>query len=246
MTQNRSSAVMQQRAEPDDSLDDFPTPPWASRALMEHALLRFLPPARGLIGLEPCCNRGFMAKPLMEYLGAVWTSDIFDYGWRGQLAVADFLFPGYEVPPGLDLVFANPPFRLALEFIHRSLKIARLGCAMLVRTAFMEGGDRYNQLYRATPPTIVAPFAERVIMHKGILRDPNKLYWDAEAIDPKTGKKGAWKKPSTATSYCWMIWLHGVARQPPIWIPPCRTKLEMPGDYPDAPYDGPPVEQGLI
>lgn len=30
--QNRSSAVMQQRAEPHNSLDDFPTPPWATKA----------------------------------------------------------------------------------------------------------------------------------------------------------------------------------------------------------------------
>ncbi len=34
--QNRSSAVMQQRSEPHDSLDDFPTPPWATRALCEY------------------------------------------------------------------------------------------------------------------------------------------------------------------------------------------------------------------
>ena len=36
MSQNRSSAVMQQRSEPHDSLDDFPTPPWATRALCQH------------------------------------------------------------------------------------------------------------------------------------------------------------------------------------------------------------------
>ncbi len=35
MSQNRSSAVMQQRSEPPDSLDDFPTPPWATRAICE-------------------------------------------------------------------------------------------------------------------------------------------------------------------------------------------------------------------
>jgi hypothetical protein len=35
VSQNRSSAVMQQRSEPHDSLDDFPTPPWATRALCE-------------------------------------------------------------------------------------------------------------------------------------------------------------------------------------------------------------------
>ncbi|MGH8525505.1 MAG: SAM-dependent methyltransferase, partial [Gammaproteobacteria bacterium] len=31
--QNTSHAVMAQRLEPKDSFDDFPTPPWATRAL---------------------------------------------------------------------------------------------------------------------------------------------------------------------------------------------------------------------
>lgn len=35
MTQNESSAVMRQRREPHHSLDDFPTPPWGTRALLE-------------------------------------------------------------------------------------------------------------------------------------------------------------------------------------------------------------------
>lgn len=35
MTQNTSHAVMAQRVEAHDSLDDFPTPPWATRALLE-------------------------------------------------------------------------------------------------------------------------------------------------------------------------------------------------------------------
>lgn len=33
MAQNRSHAVMSQRVEAHDSLDHFPTPPWATRAL---------------------------------------------------------------------------------------------------------------------------------------------------------------------------------------------------------------------
>ena len=36
--QNTSHAVMAQRVEPKDSADDFPTPPWATRALVEHVL----------------------------------------------------------------------------------------------------------------------------------------------------------------------------------------------------------------
>ena len=37
--QNTSHAVMAQRAELKNSLDDFPTPPWATRALLEHVVV---------------------------------------------------------------------------------------------------------------------------------------------------------------------------------------------------------------
>jgi hypothetical protein len=36
--QNTSHAVMAQRNEAKDSLDDFPTPPWATRTLLEHVI----------------------------------------------------------------------------------------------------------------------------------------------------------------------------------------------------------------
>src|SRR3954452_22918430 len=36
--QNTSHAVMAQRFEPKHSADDFPTPPWATRALFKHVL----------------------------------------------------------------------------------------------------------------------------------------------------------------------------------------------------------------
>src|SRR5690606_32077443 len=94
MTQNRSSAVMQQRIEPHDSLDDFPTQPWGTRALIEKVLDKHLLP-RGT-GWEPCCNRGYMARPLREYYPRVHATDIFDYGWEGMDGLGDFLMPGCE------------------------------------------------------------------------------------------------------------------------------------------------------
>lgn len=252
--QNRSSAVMQQRQEAMDSLDDFPTPPWATRALIEHALVRRLGLKPGeLTALEPCCNRGYMAKPMAERFAAVYATDVHDYGWAGQQQVADFLFPTYDPRPPepeddfvipawlrrdsnrpVALTIANPPFRLAQQFIAKALEISSVGCAMLVRTAFLEGEDRYDDLFSVNPPTVIAQFAERVVMHKGILRDPGVLYWNPDGKDPKTGKKtGAWQKPSSATAYCWVIWIHGAAPQPFLWIPPCRRQMERPGDYPE-------------
>lgn len=243
MTQNTSSAVMQQRTEAHDSLDDFPTPPWATRALIEHVLFPMLPPGRGLTPLrmtarEPCANRGYMVRPLQEYFQHIIASDIFDYGHPDfQFEVLDYLFPGPMKPA--EWTFANPPFELAEQFIYRSFETPGwLGTAMLVRTSFQEGVERYRNLFSPNryPPTIVAQFAERVIMHKGVMRDPAKLYWNPNGKDKVTGKKtGAWQKPSTATSYCWLVWMRDRPRQPSFWIPPCRKLLERPGDYPVNP-----------
>lgn len=222
MGQNRSNAVMATRVEPDDSLDDFPTPPWAFRALMEKVY-----PAmgwgRGDFAIEPAANRGFMLRTMREYYPLGIGFDVFDYGVN--LPVIDFLFPTTKKLQlgAFDRVITNPPFRLAPEFIEKALEWSNLGCAMLLRTQFVEGGERYDRLFKNNPPTLIAFFVERVIMHKGILRDPKVLYWDEN-----TQKM---KRPSTATSYAWFCWERGMTPQAPIWIPPCRKALEIDGDY---------------
>lgn len=73
--QNRSHAVMAQRTEAADGPDDFPTPPWATRAFMEHVLVD-----EGafdeLTCLEPACGSGHMAMALKEYFGTVKSYEI--------------------------------------------------------------------------------------------------------------------------------------------------------------------------
>ncbi|TPE47243.1 methyltransferase [Amaricoccus solimangrovi] len=210
MTQNTSAAVMARRAEPHDSLDYFPTPPWATRALCEWLL------AQGLIehGLgtvwEPAAGEGHMARPLAEYFAEVWASDVHDYGVG--LPTCDFLIAntGPRCPTRPDWVITNPPFRLAQAFIERAGRVALDGFAMLVRTSFIEGVERFNAIYRVNPPAYVLQFSERVPMHKGRLT--------------ATG--------STATAYCWLVWLDASKWTGLGWIPPCRRRLERDGDYP--------------
>ena len=103
--QNRSHAVMAQRTEPADSADDFPTPPWATRALLEH-VIPDLGPFNGQTCLEPACGAGHMAKPLAEYFGEVRASDAFDYGFG---PVSDYLAASIEAG-SVDWVITNPPF----------------------------------------------------------------------------------------------------------------------------------------
>lgn len=207
MTQNTSSAVMQQRSEPHDSLDDFPTPPWAVRAFCEA-----LGTSPFMTVREPAANRGYMARPLAEYFGKVEASDIHDYGVG--YPVSDYLF-GLDPAP-VHWTITNPPFRLAQEFIERALRTSTAGVAVIVRTSFVEGAGRYKSLFSKRPPSIVFQHVERVPMVKG-------------RYDPKA---------STATSYCWLVWLTGDVRAGETrfrWIEPCRKRLERPDDVRTVP-----------
>jgi hypothetical protein len=212
-----STAVMAQRREPPDALDFFPTPPWATRALFRHVL-----PAIGADTLvetvwEPACGEGHMAEVIAEFAsGQVIASDVFDYGY-GQAPI-DFLHDEPLVRP--DWIITNPPFNLACEFTLHALDLASEGVAMLARTTWIEGKGRYEKLFRDRPPTIYAPFVERVPMCKG--------RWDPTA--------------STATSYAWFVWRKGSIhtgdntsmkpeRSRVLWIPPgCRRELARPDD----------------
>lgn len=211
--QNTSHAVMAQRVEAKDSLDDFPTPPWATRALLEHVLNGL--PLAAQTCWEPACGRGHMSKVLWEYFGKVRSTDTHDYGYGD---VADYL-AAKPVRGGYDWMITNPPFRLAEEFALKGIKEARVGVAMLVRTVFIESVGRYRNLFDPYPPTYFAQFTERVPMVKGRL--------DSRA--------------STATGYCWIIWRKPIATATKVvWIPPCRKVLERPDDYGPAPAPGKP------
>lgn len=218
--QNRSSAVMQQRSEPHDSLEDFPTPPWAVRALCEW----IGGPINMMECREPAANRGYMARALGEYFNKVEVADQHDYGLGYE--VRDYLFG--PLPKKVDWTITNPPFRLAEQFITRALATSYDGIAMLVRTSFLEGGGRYTRQFRNDPPTHILQFSERVVMHKGKIVDPDV------PVRTWCKRRNDWvmRKPSTATSYCWLVWIRnssGPSRM--IRIPPCRKKLTNPGDY---------------
>lgn len=212
MAQNTSTAVMQRRAEPHDSLDFFPTPPWATRALCEYLRVRDEHLYAKRVW-EPACGQGDMAKPLGEYFELVYASDVHEYGFGAQ---RDFLFPGDE--PAFDWIITNPPFRLAEQFAHTAIDRAVEGCAILVRSAFLEGIGRWESLFSKRKPHAILQFTERVAMVKG-------------RVD---------ETASSATAYSWIVWTcrphkpDAMSVPMLIWIPPCRRKLERPGDYSDS------------
>lgn len=205
---NTPSIVMAKRNEPIDSADDFPTPPWATRALLNLSL-------RGADWThsacwEPACGRGHMAKVLREKFEIVYATDLYDYGYGAK----DYNFLLSRKPaPLVHWVITNPPFNQAEQFARRALVVSLFGVALLCRTSFVEGKRRHKNLFSKSPPTTIAQFVERVPMVKG-------------RLDPAI---------ASATSYAWFIW-EALLMKPPyetrlIWIPPCRKELEKPGDY---------------
>jgi hypothetical protein len=209
---NGNRAIMSSRQEPDDSLDFFPTPPWATRALIERVLRN--PACLNVWTIEdasvwePACGEGHIAEVLREYFGTVLSTDIFDYGYGDR--TVDFLSDLEVSDTKSDFIITNPPFGDKGEaFVLQALKLAREGVAMFVRLQWLETIGRYENIFRDHPPTLIAFFPERVNLCKG--------RWDPEG--------------GTATAYIWLVWLKDEKPCPPFWIPPgCREALTRPDD----------------
>jgi hypothetical protein len=196
---------MQRRVEAHDSLDDFPTPCWATRALCEFIRAQGFDLSENSCR-EPAANRGHMVRPLAESFASVEAADVHDYG--AGFPVADYLWGA--IPSAVDWTITNPPFRLAEQFIERACDSSLVGVAVIVRAAFLEGQGRYERLFSKNPPNFVLQFTERVVMHKGRLAPEG----------------------STATAYAWLVWIDGESSTRFDWIAPCRKRLEQPSDYP--------------
>jgi hypothetical protein len=211
---NGARTVNAGRKEPSTSLDFFPTGPWGTRTVIEDVIKLPREVMGTLVAWDPACGEGHMTGVLEEYFGTVIGTDIHDYSAEGRSApawggVLDFLSDD-DMPEHLaenedvDWIITNSPFSgeidRVLAFALRSLRIAKRGVAMLVRTQVLEGVGRYEQLYRDQPPTIIAQFVERCPLHRG--------RWEPDG--------------DTMSQYCWLVWIKGEAPRPFFWIPPGR------------------------
>ena len=218
---NGARSALVPRQEPPERLDYAPTPPWATRALVEKVL-----PEVDIVDLgsvwEPACGEGHMTSVLEEYTKPVIGTDIFDYGAGdrvppGWYRVQDFMAE-VEDYPVCDWIITDPPLGKLERFCCRAIELAMVGVAMFVRWQWLESISRYENLFRPYPPALVALFAERV-------------------PQPGGGKGEA---------CCWVVWLKGVGHPTRlIWIrPDRRAALSKPGD--DGRFTAHPVKSDVV
>jgi hypothetical protein len=168
-----------------DGPDYFPTPAWATHALIDNE--KFI----GDIW-ECACGDGAMSKVLQETGRPVRSSDLYDRGF-GKTGV-DFV--GSDIPA--DNIVTNPPYNSAEGFVATGVKSSRHKFALLLRLAFLEGVNRTNTIFSRCPPSRVWVFSERVTFYPAgasVKSSGTTAYawfvWDKEA----KGTELKWFKP---------------------------------------------------
>lgn len=132
--------------------DFFPTPQWATFALMESE--RF----EGEVW-ESACGNGAMSKVIEGYGHDVFSSDLYDRGY-GEAGV-DFLAARRRSAN----IVTNPPYNSAEGFVRAGLDKADRKLALLLRLAFLEGSNRNRAIFTKVPPSTVWVFSERITFY---------------------------------------------------------------------------------
>ena len=135
-----------------DGPDFYPTPPWATHALIQHE--RF----EGDIW-EPACGDGSMSEVLATTGLPVLSTDLYDRGY-GDAGV-DFLMSDRAASN----IVTNPPYNAAEGFVRKGLQNARKKVVLLLRLAFLEGANRQRTLFGPYPPARVWVFSERITFY---------------------------------------------------------------------------------
>ncbi len=169
-----------------DGPDFFPTPAWATRALVANE------PFEGTIW-ECACGDGAMAREFEAAGLKVRATDLYTRG-HGEAGV-DFL----KATRRADNIVTNPPYNVAEAFVAQGLKLARKKLALLLRLAFLEGANRAETIFLKHPPSRVWVFSERITFYmKGAERGGSGttayawFVWDKDAAP---GTELRWFKP---------------------------------------------------
>ena len=149
---------------------------------------------------ECACGQGHLSERLKENGYEVYSSDLVDRGYYGT-NVEDF-FSVKTLDDDYDIL-TNPPYKYAKEFVLHALDLLGNGrkCYMFLKTTFLEGKQRYKELFSKAPPRTIYVFSERVLCAKNAQFEQMK------------------KSGGSAVSYSWFVWEKGYQGKTTIeWI----------------------------
>lgn len=135
-----------------DGPDFFPTPEWATYALIDNEKFE------GEIW-EPACGDGAMSCVLAKTGCPVISSDLHRRGF-GDGGI-DFLSTERRAAN----IVTNPPYNSAEGFVAAGIEKSDKKFALLLRLAFLEGANRANTIFARDPPSRVWVFSERITFY---------------------------------------------------------------------------------
>jgi hypothetical protein len=175
-----------------DGPDFFPTPAWATHALIDNEKFD------GDIW-ECACGNGAMSDVLATRGNHVISSDLFRRGY-GDGGI-DFLKTERRAPN----IVTNPPYNSAEGFVTAGLEKSDRKFALLLRLAFLEGSNRANTIFARKPPSRVWVFSERITFYPaGAVQKGSGttayawFVWDKATHSPTELK---WFKPGYKSRY---------------------------------------------
>ncbi len=177
-------------------LDFYATPEWATEAFLKCAKDEFLHPswivestgegaARYMPVWEPACGDGAMSRVLTQHFPLVVSSDI-EKRWPDDDALccfqADFLDELlFEIPRPLHgkhfAIITNPPFSEARRFLIKARELTPF-VAILARLSWLEGRERYDEIFRKDPPSTVYVYCRRI----GFLKNGDDKYLNGAGV----------------------------------------------------------------
>jgi hypothetical protein len=169
-----------------DGPDFFPTPRWATYALIDN---------ESFIGdiWECACGDGAMSRVLETNGKNIISSDLYKRGF-GETGV-DFL----NTDRRASNIVTNPPYNSAESFVTSGLAKAKKKFALLLRLAFLEGANRANSIFFRNAPSRVWVFSERITFYPSgaeVRGSGTTAYawfvWDKDALNSTELK---WFKP---------------------------------------------------
>lgn len=135
-----------------DGPDFFPTPAWATHALIDNESF-------GGDIWEPACGNGAMSEVLENTGSTIISSDLYNRGFGEPNH--DFLTSTRKYKN----IITNPPFNAAEGFVQSGLNLAKEKFALLLRLAFLEGANRQRTIFSDAPPSRVWVFSERITFY---------------------------------------------------------------------------------